>query len=155
MGRISNRLLTLRGRTPNAMTQCPSLSSSWTCFRICERKRTSEGSWWNTSEGSRWDAETSSAWLYNEIISTPNCHPELVSGSVSGQGQEKLAVKHKCRLAVRCWNKFSMTLNSAWQFNDSKTMTKGNDNQCNRNNPNREIPTTFIGFPLVDMKPHP
>ena len=51
----------------------------------------------------------------------------------------RLAVKHKCRLSARCWNKFSMTLNSAWQFNDSKTMTKGNDNECNRNNPNRDV----------------
>ena len=76
--------------------------SSWTRFRICPRRK--------TSKGSRWDAETSSAWRYNEEANmaheraqpyNPNLpddqyipphthrHPELVSGSVRGERQEK------------------------------------------------------------------
>ena len=46
--------------------------------------------------GSLWDAETSSAWLH-----TMKCHPVLFSRSVRRDRQDWLA--------VRCWNKFSMT----------------------------------------------
>ena len=66
-------------------------------------------------KGSRWDAETSSAWLH-----TMNCHPELVSGSVRRDRQE--------RLAVRCWNlrlsksrvKLAWTMPSVSKLNNVK-----------------------------------
>ena len=51
------------------MTIAQSRWSSWTCFRICPRRR--------TRKGSRWDAETSSAWhleafvIYTPILEKP------------------------------------------------------------------------------------
>ena len=77
------------------------------------------------SKGSRWDVEPNSAWRYEGQRPTMlhHRHPELVSGSVSGQTL--------MRLAVRCWNlrlsenrdKLARTMPSVSKLNYAKQIS--------------------------------
>ena len=163
MGRICNRPLTLRGRTPKQNTKCndsmafpivilnsfqdlwadkdkkrlvvkhkcrlavrcrnkfsmtPSTPSSWTCFRICERTMTSKA----CGETQVKAPDETQVKTRGEMLKQVQHDPK--HNVILNSFQDLWADKDKWRLAVRCWNKFSMTFNSAWQFNDWKTMPK-------------------------------